>query len=58
MSLPTGFLKVCDCGQLIAKSDLRQAQACQCGLVWDGFRKHQAGSVQAEHATLDKSVND
>ena len=56
--IPNGFLRVCKCGELIAKNDLRESQACVCGLVWEGFRKHQASSIQAEHATLNQSVSD
>lgn len=58
MSLPNGFLKVCSCGQLIAKPDLRQVVVCGCGLVWDGFRKHETSTVESEHSALNESVND
>lgn len=58
MSLPNGFLKMCSCGQLIAKPDPRLAASCSCGLVWDGFRKHQASAVESEHPALNERVGD
>jgi hypothetical protein len=58
MKLPTGFLKVCSCGLIVAKTDLREPKLCSCGLVWDGFHKHETRPVEPEHPTLDESVDD
>jgi hypothetical protein len=45
MTLPTGFLKTCQCGKLMSKPDIRQDHTCSCGTVWAGFRKKETGSV-------------
>jgi hypothetical protein len=54
MGLPTGFLKTCKCGKLMAKSDIRTDHTCECGSVWKGFQKVQP--VLPEHPALNERI--